>query len=243
MGALYFGYVWRGAEKQIKEGEQETSRRMVTNLTEVAEQAAGGSMPRMKPVGNAVFDAALPAMNALSQDLFGYLNRMEDEIDALNREDVFSESALAKESAIASEIRKRLESQNIIERYKKGLPPMIESARTKFTSLRASDDVKRGAVRGFDKAASAQVPKLDEMFLLRLRREKAEADFLRFMLAAFSDYRFAEKVISFKTPANSQRYKGLAQGIQDAIKDAEAFQQRQLRAVEALKTQVEKLAP
>ena len=240
--ALYSAYRLHAPLQHDKPLSQETSQRMVTNLTETAEQAASGGVPKMKPVGNAVFDAALPAMNALSQDLFGYLNRMEDEIDALHREDVFSASALAKEFTIASEIRKRVESQNIIERYKKGLPPMIESAQARFTSLRATDEVKRGAVRVFEKAVSAQVPRLDEMFSLRLRREKAEADFLRFMLATFSDYRFAEKAISFKTPSNLQRYKELAQGIQDAIKDAEAFQQRQSDSIKTMKERVQNLA-
>lgn len=240
--ALYFASRFHAEVRHEKPLSQETSQRMVANLTEVAEQAASGGVPKMKPVGNATFDAALPAMNAFSQDFFGYLNRMEDEIDALHREGIFSASALAKESTIASEIRKRVESQNIIERYKKGLSPMIESARARFASLRVTEEVRRGALRGFEKAVSAQVPRLNEMFSLRLQREKVEADFLRFMLATFSDYRFAEKAISFKTPSNAQRYKELVQGIDDAGREATAYQKRQLEAVEGEKAQLQILA-
>lgn len=240
--ALVFAYYFRVGAEHGRQRAQETSRRMVTNLMEVVQQATNGGVPKMKATGDAQIDATLEPMNALFRDVFGSINRMETDIAALQQEDAFSLSVLGTKSSIESEVRKRDESQNIIAKCRKAVPSMIEAARAQYSSLRASDDVKRGAVRGFDDAMSVQRPQLDEMFSLRLRREKAESDFLRFMLGAFDDYRVLKESISFKTPSNSKKYEELAQTIQVAIKDAEAFQKRQMDAVEAAKSKIQKLA-
>ena len=239
---LCFSYFWRSAEVQT-EGRKEKARRLATYFTEGIKQASSGNMPIIKPTGDAEFDAFLSAMNAFFQGYFGYLNRMEDEIADLHCEDAFSASVLTNKDAITSEMRKRVASQNIIEQYKNGFPPMIESGTAKVTSLRASDEFTNSAIRGFKKRVNASASQLSEMFSLRLRREKAEADFLTFMLSVFGDYQFTENNILFKTPTNAQKHNQLVAGINDAIKDAETYRQRQLGEVESAKTQLEKLAP
>jgi hypothetical protein len=203
---------------------------------EVVQQATNGDVPRMKATGNTDIDATLEPMN------FGSMNRMETEIAALQQEDVFSLSVLGTKSSVESEVRKRDESQDIVEGCRKGVPSMIDAARAQYASLRASDEAKRGAVRGFDSAMSVQRPQLDQMFSLRLRREKAESDFLRFMLGALDDYQVNKESISFRTPSNSKEYQKLTRAIQDAIKDAETFQKRQMDALEAAKSKIQKLA-
>lgn len=239
--ALYFAYRVRPAIGKTKEREQAMSREVVANLTDAVQQAASGGVWEVKPTGDVDADALLRSLNAFYQDLFGYINRMEAEIEALHLESAFSLSVLGKQAAIEAEIRKGIESQKIIERYRNGLPQIIESARSKFASLGVSEELKRGAMRGFEKAVSAQAPRLNEMFSLRLRRENAEDNVLRFMLAVFSDYRITEKAILFKTPSNEKKYNELVQAIHDTVKETEAYQQRQLQAIEAAKVQIQKL--
>lgn len=241
-GALVFAYYFRVGAEQGRQRAQETSRRMVTNLMEVVQQATSGGVPKIKAAGDAQIDATLEPMNALLKDVYGAINRMETEIAALQQEEAFSLSVLGTKSSIESEVRKRDESQSIIERCQKGVPSMIDAARAQYASLRASEEAKRGALRGFDNAMSVRRPQLDEMFLLRLRREKAESDFLRFMLGAFDDYRVNKESISFSTPSNSKKHQELAQAIQSAVKDAEAFQKRQMDTLEAAKTKIQNLA-
>ena len=182
-------------------------------------------------------------MNALSQNISSYLRRMEDEIDALRCDDVFSASVLAKEPAIGSEMSKRVETQKIITGYKLGFEPMIQTVLAKVTSPWASDETMRAATNVIKKAVTTNVSRYDEMFSLRLRRERTDFDFLSFMRSVFGDYQFIEKKLLFKTPTNLHKYKQLAAGIEDAIKAGEAFQQRQFDAVEAAKTQLQKLSP
>lgn len=167
---------------------------------------------------------------------------MEDEIDALHREHVFSLPMLSKQSSIEAEIQKAVESQKIIERYRNGFPALVESARVKYSSSRKMSPGWERALLDFEKMLSERLPSYQEMFSLRLRRENAESEFLRYMAAVFSDYKVSEKAIGFKTPSNSKRYNELGQAIEDAIKEGDAFRQRQFEAVEAAKAQVQKLA-
>ncbi len=188
-------------------------------------------------------DAVLQPLNELLQSFDGLLDRMEREIEALQQEPVFSASVLGERSNIETEIRKRVESRNVIERYKKNLVSLIDSERAKYASLSVSDEVARGALRGVKDSMNKVIPQLEEMFSLRLRRENAEADFLRFMLATFDDYRLTEGSISFRTPSNVEKYKALTQATQDAVKEAAAFQERQIDSITTSQAKMREVAP
>jgi len=240
--AFVSAHYFRVGVEEGRQPAQERSRRMVTNLMEVVQQATNDDVPRIKAIGDSDIDATLQPLNALFRDVFGSIKRMENEIAALGQEDVFSSSVLSTKSKIESEARKRGESQEIIERCSKRIPSIIESARAQYSSVRASDEAKRGALRGFDSSISLQRRQLEEMFSLRLRREKAESEFLNFMVTVFDDYLLEKESVSFKASANSKKYNELAQSIRDVIDDAAAFQKRQLDAVEAAKAKIRKLA-
>ncbi|MEY2488564.1 MAG: hypothetical protein QOC70_506 [Verrucomicrobiota bacterium] len=248
-GALVFAcFCWTEGQHRRQTAQLDTSIRELHQQTvESAKRVAKGEdvvTPQMKATGDAKLDAAFTIpMNGLFQDAFGYLDRMEAEVTGLQQEDVFSRSVLTKQASIDAETRKRIKSQEIIARYKKGFRPMIDSARVKFLStMKATDDVKLAALKGFDDSMRVQVPQLEEMYSLRLRRENTELTFLLFMRSNFADYAFAEKTISFKNPSNSKKYNELVQGIQDASKDTEAYQKRQLEAMEAAKAKFQQLS-
>ncbi len=149
---------------------------------------------------------------------------------------------LGRKSSIQSEIGKSLASQTIIERYRKGFPLMIQSWRAKYSSLQASDAVKRGALEGFENTLSVQVPLYQKMFALRLQMKITESNLLKFMQAQFGDYEVTDKSISFKTPSNVQKYNELAKGIQNAEEDLRAYEKRQFEEVEAAKAKLHKLS-
>jgi hypothetical protein len=209
-------------------------------LQEVATQAATGATPQMKPIGDANFDRAAEQMNAFFRDLSDHLGRMEDEISQLKQENVFSREVLHQSDRIQAETQKRLRSKAILERYQKGVPAIIDSARKRLSSMPLAEDIKRGALAGFENGIRNS--KFDQVFVVRSRIETAELDFLQFMQATFNDYQLSENKITFNTPLNRKRYGELVQAIKLANADAEAFQKRQLDSLEAAKIQARKLS-
>jgi hypothetical protein len=174
-------------------------------------------------------------------DFKGALVRMEAEITEVNPFDVSSITLVTNKSAIESEIRKRIDTEAIIQRYQKDFPRMIDSARQKYGSLNISDDVKKAALRQFEDTLKVQLPTVDEMFSLRLRRQKADSDLLQFLLTEFNGYHATEEAIAFDLPTKQKEYLGLLQNIEIVMKDAEAFQHRQNEKMESAKGKIRQL--
>ncbi len=55
------------------------------------------TVPKLKSTGDADMDAALEPLNAFFQELFGFLNHMEDELTPFQRDDIFSASGTRQE--------------------------------------------------------------------------------------------------------------------------------------------------
>ena len=119
---------------------------------------------------------------------------------------------------------------------------MIESARKRYGSLNITDDVRKGALKGFENSMKVQGPAVDAMFSLRLLREKAELDLLRFLSDEFNGYDFVNEQITFRISAKQEEYSRLRKALETVVKESEAFQQRQFEATDAVKQQLNKLA-
>jgi hypothetical protein len=219
----------------------EMANSVTNNLTSMVQRATNGEVPQMSPTGDTDIDSTLGPLNNFFHDVFGSLNQMEVEIAALHQEDVFSASVLTTPSSIQDEINKRVASKSIIERYQEGIPAMIESARAEYSSLPESQEIRDGALKGFNNAVNGRVPQLQAMFTLRLQQEAAQENFLRFILASFADYKWTDKTISFRTHTNVTKYNDLVQAMVKTVEDAQAFEKAQKDSMEAAKEKVKEL--
>ena len=61
---------------------------------------------------------------------------------------------------------------------------------------------------------------------------------LLFLAAVFDDYKLKDNVISFGSTANIKKYDALVKNIEDIEREVEAFNKRQLDAIEAGKRKV-----
>lgn len=229
---------------QTKKGQQSTqalSSRMATNILDALDQASHGGVPVINTSGHKAVDQTLAPLNDLMRELFESLGQMEADLAALKQEEVLSTLVLGNLVKIETELGKRDASQQIIEKQRNQLPLMIESARAKYALLKTTEEAKRGAIRGFEDSVSKQIPRMNQMYLLRIRRERAEAEFLKFMLNSFGDYRFDQEAISFRSDSNVQKYKELAAEIESSIKAAEEFQKKQIGESEAAKAKIRSL--
>jgi hypothetical protein len=230
-----------GVEKSSEETHA-LNRQMSASLNEFAQQVTNdGPITPLAPTGNADLDEGLRPIVDLVNDFKAALGRMEADISEVNQFDVLSPSVLTNQISIESELRKRDDCQEIIKKYQREFPVMIESARAKYATLTISDDAKEGLLRGFDKSMKADASTADEMFSLRIRREKADSDLLRFMLTEFGGFRLIDGSVSFEVSAKQEEFKRLSQNIDTIINEAQAFQQRQAAALGAAKGQIKKI--
>ena len=231
-----------GAEKG-KQNQKESNRQWAASLNDFAQQATNEeAIKQVKSTGDADMDAVIKASVELRNNFLEALTKMEAEIAELNQLDVLSPLVVTNKSAIESEVGKRNETMAIIQRYQRNVPAMIEAGRQRFASLSTSANVENGALRGFENSMKVQRPALDAMFGLRLIREKAELDLLRFLSHDFNGYNFVNQQIIFGDSAKRAEYGRLCNALETVIKEAEAFQRRQVEATEAAKTQLKKLA-
>jgi hypothetical protein len=228
-----------------KRERQRADKNFATNAAMLLETIANGVSPsdaKVQSSGNPEMDAIMAEIIQLTGQVFSLLDRMEEEIDALRKESVFADSVIGNKARLASEMKKRSASQAIIEKYQSNFAPTVQAAREKIGSLNVSESVRRGALTGFNESVKKQAPRMEEMFKIRIRREKAEAECLQFMHDAFPDYRLNGKSISFSSSDNLQTYKKLVQEISLAEQAGEAFQKKQFEEFDAAKTKLREMA-
>jgi hypothetical protein len=240
---FYSSYYFVTGVKEGKQHQRESNRQIAASLNDLLQQATNeGTVKRVKSSGDAEMDASMQPLVELLNDLQAALGKMEAEVKELNQLNVFSPLVVTNKSAIELQVRKREGSQAIIQKYQRDFPVIIESARRRYASLSTTEDFKKAALQGFDNSMKVQVPAVNEMFNLRLRREKAEFDLLRFLSTEFNNYNLFNGEIVFALTAHQQEYSRLRKAIETAKKEAEAFQSRQIEATEAAKGQIDKLA-
>jgi hypothetical protein len=178
VSAYYFPV---GVEKG-KQNQRGSNRQMAASLNDFLQQATNeGTTMQLRSTGDASIDAAMQPLVELMNAFRGALGKMDTEIAELNQVDVFSPAVVTNKAAIELEIGKRDASQAIMQKYQRGFPSMMESARKRYGSLTVTDDIRKGALAGFEKSMKVQGPAVDAMFSWRLLREKAESDLLHFL--------------------------------------------------------------
>lgn len=228
-----------------KAGQQltEFEHRMAGTFNDLLQQATDeGYIHQLQPTGDTNLDSAMQPVVTLINAFFLLLDEMETELAQLNQLDVYSPLVLTNRSLIATEATKRTESQHIISAYQEKFPSLVKLAREGYDSVGIPNAIREGALRGVENAFQDLVPSVNKMFGLRLRREKTEADLLEFLATEFDAYELADGKVSFYTPTEQKVYERLAQNIENAIRDAEAFLRRQNEVLEDSRSQIEALA-
>jgi hypothetical protein len=239
VGAAFFAYFSNGAVKE-SERQDATVRMLGTNALMALEDAKSGKPFNVKSTGDAEIDATLQVVNGFTKEVSTSLESMDDEIDALHKESVFSTKVLGSKTAIEAELAKRLESRVAIQLCSEKLVPLIEATKAKAAALQVSGEISRGAMEGIENGLTKSP--LKETFSLRMKREMSEFDFLKFLQSNFGEYEMREGEIIFKNPVNAIKYNELAQAIDAATKEATNFQQLQMRAIDAAKVNMQNLA-
>jgi hypothetical protein len=236
-------YYFQVGAEQGKQRQKESTRQMAASLHDLIQQVTNDNATmQLKTTGDASMDAAMQPLLELMNDFRRALGKMETEIAELNQIDVFSPAVVTNKAVIESEMRKRDASQAIIQKYQRDFPSTIESARKRYGTLNVSEDVRKGALTGFDNSMKVQGPAVDAMYGFRLLREKAEQDILRFLSKEFNSYSVLNKKVTFEAAAKQQEYGRLCRALETVIQEAETFQRRQVEATEAAKTQLNKLS-
>jgi hypothetical protein len=244
----YNAHYFRIGLHQAERKSQEDTRRQVTNAIEfasnaskVVQQGNTGAFPNIKPSGNANKDALLQPLNDFTKELVQVVGNMNQGIEALQERPVFETALLTNKSGLETEVRKRIRGQEIIEKCKQSVAPIIEATRQRYELVDAPEKDRRSALRGFEESIQKKASDREMFFRLSLQQQKVELDFLQFMARAYEDYRFQEEKISFGSRENSQKYQKLATSIETTENELEAFRKKQADSFNATKSQLQEL--
>jgi|GEM_PF-7062459 len=240
---LVSAYYFRVGLEHGERLNKESDRQFAACLNDLLQQATNGSTTiQFKPTGDPAIDAALQTTIELLNNYNGALCKMEAELAELNQADVFSPFVVTNKTAIESEIRKREVSHAIIKAYQQTLPSIIENARIKCSSLNRSENIQSAVLSGFDNALPLLRPNLDAVFTFRLLHEEAEVNLLRFLSKEFNTYGIVREEITFEVSPKQEEFNRLRKALEAVIQEAEAFQQRQIKTLNAGMNKINRLA-
>lgn len=233
VGAVWFAYLWT-PQKRAKQ----STARLAASVNKFIGGVSKEESPTLKPVGDTKIDAVTKTIVDLSLDLQTVLNKMEAQVDSLDKQPVLSKSVLSDKTRIDAEIHKRSESIRILKRANDGFPAIVDLARSRFASIPAKQDIGSSALRGFDESIKTQLALYDEMFSIRIRRELIESGVLAHLRASFGDFEITGEEISFKTDANSRDFAALSKGLRGVEREQEAFRKKCLDQMEDAKAKI-----
>ena len=243
-GVAIFAYYFHVGRETAKERDKqwaENSLGFYTNAKAFVQNGGTGSVPEIKLIGDPGYDAISQFMKELVSGMGGMFGRMNDEIDALGKRDVFDYSVLGSKEVLQEEVKKRTDSLKALEKYRNGLVPIIEECKSKVGTPGLTEEQRLGILQGIESSLQSLAPKYDNVLNARATREKADRDFLQFMIAAFDDYELKGGKILFGNDANSAKYKELGKGVTDAANEMEALVKKFLSDAEAGKTKIREI--
>jgi uncharacterized protein YoxC len=222
---LSVGVVYNLQKSKESNKQFGNSLRAFTNdVQRYSEEGHTGNFPTVKSTGNADVDLVARVIN----DLFQEIASINKELDGLEEKGVFETSVLSNKTSLETEAHKRIEGQQIIEKYQNDLPHAFDTVRQKLASYNIPDDQKKNAMAALGDVRPNFSRQSEQMFNLLEKNEKAELDFLYFMEGAFNEYELKDGKIFFHSAVARQRYHELAKSVDDTAKGVAAFRKEQL---------------
>jgi hypothetical protein len=240
VGAYYFQVGRQTAEQRNKQWAENTLD-FYTNALDFMQRGGTGSVPSVKLTGDPVNDAATQTMKALVASIATTTGRMNDEIDSLEKRDVFGDSVLEGRQTLQQEIKKRTDALAILEKYRTALASIKEECKTSIAAPGLTEADRQGMIRGMENSFQTLSPKWDSVINARASVETADRDFLQFLSGAFDDYRLKDGEILFGSDTNIAKYKALSKAITDANAELESMVTRFLSEGEAGKAKIRSL--
>lgn len=225
------------------ESFKQAEREFEADLLALANQAPNIVLPPPRPTGDPRVDEIFQARRRLMNGYFGSLRRMNDRITALEAQDVYEDAVMTNAPALDAEVRKRKDTRTILEEHRAEVLGLFETEARSDAARRQRSVGHRALARIDSFDLSAEIASLTRIFSLRLRHVQAEADFLRFLRAAFGRYRVSGNTITFDTTGDNDQYAVLSRTMQDAAKALEAVQQRPRESPKGQDAATEPLAP
>lgn len=234
IGAYYF----LDARHKAQEKAAESNRLEVDNINSLErfiQGGAAGDIPEFKPTGDPDTDAFFQTTRDFYTEYIQGWRTMQQGLGALQELDVFSDQLLTNKPDLESEIQKRIAGQQIIAGFATNAIPMAERFKEKCALLNVSGDYKTNLLIGLGKTFSQFKP----MFASWVQTQKTEQDYLQFLDDNSQDYELKDGKILFGSQTNVQKYARLVKNVQDAISEAEGFQNRGLAAMETAKSKLQ----
>jgi hypothetical protein len=204
-------------------------RAFANDVQRYSEEGGTGSLPTVKPTGDATNDLGGRVINDIFQEIASVSAGMNKELNGLEEKNVFETSVLTNKTSLEAEARKRIESERIIEKCRSDLPHAIDAVRQKAVSYNISDEQKQALMRALEEFRPNFSHQSETMFNLREKKEKTEVDFLYFMAGAYNEYELKGGKLLFRSAEARQKYNQLAKTIENTAKDYEAFRKEQLQ--------------
>lgn len=234
----YYFHVGRESAKQQNRQFAENFLNYSTNAMEFVQQGGTGSIPKVRLTGDPGDDAIMLFAGALMSGIGTRFIRMNEEIDALGKRQVFEAAVLISKETLVDELRKRSDSLKVLEKYRGGLTSIAEECKSKFSTSGLRDDQRREILQGFDICLKGLEPKYASVLDARAKKDRADEEFLSFLSGAFKDYRLKDGKIMFANAKNIAKYEELANQVTDACAELDALLQRFMSEAEAGKAKI-----
>ena len=179
------------------------------------------------------------SMDDLVQEFAAAVAGMSRQLSALDEKNVLEPYVLSNQTSLEAEVRKRIEGQRIIEKFRNDLPHTLDAMRQKAASYNISDEQKRVLVSRFEKARPNFFLESERICNLLEEREKSELDFLNFMASAsYNESELKDGKVLLHTPRATQ----LANRVENSAKAVEAAIQNGPTNLNNLKTNIRRLS-
>lgn len=252
-GALMFVYYFNVGPQTAKDQDKQFAENTLdfyTNEMKYMQRGGTNGFPEIKLTGDPVNDAISQWMRDMAASLAGMLGRMTDEVDALGKRDVFDNAVLVSMDSLQSEVRKRTTSLQILESYRGDFASTMEQCKSKITTIGLTEEQREEIVRGIDNLLRDTTPQYNAVLDMWEKRERADRDFLKFMISSYHNYTLEEGNILFEDDTSASRYKEFAKGVADTAKEFEALARKlmndsaaetaQIRAIGGLSSERER---
>ena len=237
MFAYYF-HVGRESAKQRDRQWAENTLGFYTNAMEFMQQGGTGSPPSVKFTGDPVNDAITQLMRDFVSGSAARFSRMNEEIDALGRREVFEDAVLTNKDALSDEIRKRDDSLKVLEKSRGALASIGAECQSKLEVPGLNEDQRRQMLQDFDNFLKSSQPKYNSVLDARARKDRADEQFLAFLSSVFSDYRLEDGKIRFASDQHLAKYKELAKEVTDASAELDTMAKKLMEEAEVGKSKI-----
>lgn len=245
--ALFVAYcaynfqIGRHAAKERDRQLAENTLDFYTNLAEFMDRGGTGSLPYIKLTGNRDDDATGQMLQSFMWSTTKTVVRMNVEMDALGKRDVFGNSALQSRQILQQEIKKRSAALEILEKYRGAIATIKGECKSTITAMILTEEDRQGKMQQLEYHFQRFTPTYNSSLKALASVEVADRDLLQFLVGAFDDYKLKDGKIMFGSDANLAQYNTLSNVVASVKAEKESLIGRFSSESEAGKAEIRSL--